>query len=312
MAVESSRWGILYCPKTSFLSNPRKRWEKIQKALDERNVLYDFVQSETAESVERLVKMMIQNGYKTIVIVGGDSALNDAVNCLMMEEKSVRDEIALGVIPNGVLNDFAKFWDFDGDDVEQTIDWLIKRRIRKIDLGCIRYTNKQGDKCHRYFLNCINIGLTADIMNLRRQTRSLFGSHTLSFIVSVFVMLFHRMEYKMKLKINSDVIDRKVMTVCIGSGPGYGQTPNAVPYNGMLDVSVVYHPEVVQLIEGLWLLVAGRFLNHRSVHPYRTREIEVEYAKKAIVSIDGRMMKTPVGSYRINVEQEVVNFLIPG
>lgn len=312
MAVESSRWGILYCPKTGFLFNPRKRWEKIQKALDERNVQYDFVQSETAESVERLVKMMIQNGYKTIVIVGGDSALNDAVNCLMMEEKSVRDEIALGVIPNGVLNDFAKFWDFDGDEIEQTIDWLIKRRIRKIDLGCIRYTNKQGDKCHRYFLNCINIGLTADIMNLRRQTRSLFGSHTLSFIVSVFVMLFHRMEYKMKLKINSDVIDRKVMTVCIGSGPGYGQTPNAVPYNGMLDVSVVYHPEVVQLIEGLWLLVAGRFLNHRSVHPYRTREVEVEYAKKAIVGIDGRMMKTPVGSYRINVEQEVVNFLIPG
>ena len=311
MAVESSRWGILYCPKTSFLSNPRKRWEKIQKALDERNVLYDFVQSETAESVERLVKMMIQNGYKTIVIVGGDSALNDAVNCLMMEEKSVRDEIALGVIPNGVLNDFAKFWDFDGDDVEQTIDWLLLHRVRKIDLGCIRYTNAKGDKCHRYFLNCINIGMTADIMNLRRQTRRLFGSRTLSFISSLFVMLFHRMEYKMKLKINSDVIDRKVMTVCIGSGPGYGQTPNAVPYNGMLDVSVVYHPEMVQLIEGVWLLVTGRFLNHRSVHPYRTQEIQVEYAKHAIVGIDGRLMKTPVGPYRINVEQEVINFLIP-
>ena len=279
--------------------------------LDERQVQYDFVQSETADSVERLVKMMIQNGYKTIVIVGGDSALNDAVNCLMMEEKSVRDEIALGVIPNGVLNDFAKFWDFDDDKIEQTIDWLIKRRVRKIDLGCIRYINKKGDKCHRYFLNCINIGLTADIMNLRRQTRRLFGSQTLSFLVSLFVMLFHRMEYKMKLKINSEVIERKVMTVCIGSGPGYGQTPNAVPYNGMLDVSVVYHPEVVQLIEGLWLLVAGRFLNHRSVHPYRTKEIEVEYAKKAIVGIDGRMMKTPVGSSRITVEQEVVNFLIP-
>ena len=310
MAVESTRWGILYCPKTGIF-NSRKRWEKIQKALDERHVLYDFVQSETAESVERLVKMLIQNGYKTIVIVGGDSALNDAVNCLMMEEKAVRDEIALGVIPNGVLNDFAKFWDFDDDKIEQTIDWLIKRRVRKIDLGCIRYTNKNGDKCHRYFLNCINIGLTADIMNLRRQTRRLFGSQTLSFLVSLFVMLFHRMEYKMKLKINSEVIERKVMTVCIGSGPGYGQTPNAVPYNGMLDVSVVYHPEVVQLIEGLWLLVAGRFLNHRSVHPYRTKEIEVEYAKKAIVGIDGRMMKTPVGSYRITVEQEVVNFLIP-
>ena len=311
MAVETTRWGILYCPRTGIISGTRKRWEKIEKILDERGVQYDMVQSETADSVERLIKMMISNGYKTIVIVGGDSALNDAVNCLMMEEKSVREEIALGVIPNGVMNDFARFWDFDEDKPEQTVDWLVQHRIRTVDLGCIRYTNANGEKCHRYFLNCLNIGMTADIMNLRRQTRRLFGSRTLSFISSLFVMLFHRMEYKMKLRINSDVIDRKVMTVCIGSGPGYGQTPNAVPYNGMLDVSVVYHPEVVQLIEGLWLLVTGRFLNHRNVHPYRTTEVQVDYAKKAMVGVDGRLMKTPVGAFCVNVEQEVINFLIP-
>lgn len=310
MAVETTRWGILYCPKTGFTS-PRKRWEKISAMLDARKVQYDMVQSENSESVERLVKMMISNGYKTLIVVGGDSALNDAVNCLMMEEKGVREEIALGVIPNGVMNDFARFWDFDEDKIEQTIDWLLKRRQRKVDLGCIRYTNAKGEKCHRYFLNCVNIGMTADIMNLRRQTRRLFGSRTLSFITSLFVMLFHRMEYKMKLRINSNVIDRKVMTVCIGSGPGYGQTPNAVPYNGMLDVSVVYHPEMVQLIEGLWLLITGRFLNHRSVHPYRTTEVQVDCAKKAMVGIDGRLMKTPVGDFRIDVEQEVINFLIP-
>jgi diacylglycerol kinase family enzyme len=153
--------------------------------------------------------------------------------------------------------------------------------------------------------------MTADIMNLRRQTRRLFGSRTLSFVSSLFVMLFHRMEYKMKLRINSDVIDRKVMTVCIGSGPGYGQTPNAVPYNGMLDVSVVYHPEMVQLIEGLWLLIAGRFLNHRSVHPYRTREVWVDEAKHALVGVDGRLIGRPEGSYHITIESEVINFLIP-
>ena len=306
----NDRWGILYCPKKGFTSS-QKRWEKIEKSLKDHGVSYDMVQSETSDSVERLVKMLVANGYRTIVIVGGDSALNDAVNCLMMEEKGVRDEIALGVIPNGVMNDFARFWEFDEDRIDETVGWLAKRRVRKIDLGCIRYTNQKSEKCHRYFLNCINIGMTADIMNLRRQTRRLFGSRTLSFISSLFVMLFHRMEYKMKLKINSDEIERKVMTVCIGSGPGYGQTPNAVPYNGMLDVSVVYNPEMVQLIEGLWLLVSGRFLNHRSVHPYRTREISVAYAKHAMVGIDGRLMKTPVGPFRVTVEQEVVNFLIP-
>jgi len=310
MAVETTRWGILYCPKTG-VRNKQKRWEKLKTLLDANGVAYDMVQSEHADSVTRLVSMLINNGYKTIIIVGGDSALNDAVNCLMQEEKRVREEIVLGIIPNGVMNDFARFWEFDEDNDEQTITWLLRHRVRKIDLGCIRYTNQQQEKCHRYFLNCVNIGMTADIMNLRRQTRRLFGSRTLSFVSSLLVMLFHRMEYKMKLHINTDTIDRRVMTVCIGNGPGYGQTPSAVPYNGMLDVSVVYNPQVVQLIEGLWLLIAGRFLNHRSVHPFRTREVVVEEAKKAMVGIDGRLMKTPVGSYRIQVEQEVVNFLIP-
>ena len=305
--MKDDRWGILYCPK----AHASKQREKIQRALDERNVAYDFVQSESTDSVERLMNMLIHNGYKTIIIVGGDSALNDAVNCLMQVERQVRDQIALGVIPNGVMNDFARYWDFKEGNLEQTIDWLIKHRIRKVDLGCIRYNNKNGEACHRYFLNCINVGLIADVMNLRRQARSLLGSRTLSFIASIFLMIFHRMEYKMHVRINSDTINRKVMNMCIGSGPGYGQTPSAVPYNGMLDVSVVYHPELLQLFAGFWLLLTGRFLNHRSVHPYRTREVVVEESQKAMVGVDGRLLGTPVGSYRITVEQEVINFLIP-
>lgn len=310
MAVEISRWGILYCPKSG-IGRGRKQWDRVQKALDERGVLYDFVQSENTDSVERLMRMLINNGYKTIIVVGGDSALNDAVNCLMDVEQQVRDSIVFGVIPNGVLNDFARFWNFRENEITQTVDWLIRRRVRRIDLGCIRYTNKKGEKCHRYFLNCVNIGLIADIMNLRRQTRSLLGSRTLSFVVSLLLMFFHRLDYKMDVKINSDTIRRRVMTMCIGNGPGYGQTPNAVPYNGMLDVSVVYNSKVTQVLAGLWLLLTGRFLNHRSVHPYRTREVIVTEARHAMVGIDGRLISTPVGSYRISVETEIVNFLMP-
>lgn len=304
------RWGIIYCPKKGF-RNSRKLWQKVLRALDERNVKYDFVQSESIESVERLMNMFIANGYKDIVIVGGDSALSDAVNCLMNVDKKVRDGISLGVIPNGVINDFARFWDFKENEVQQTVDWLIKHRVRKIDLGCVRYENSEGESKRHYFLNCVNIGLVADLMNQRRQVRKTLGSRTLAFIISFWVMLFHRMDYKMKLKINTDIIDRKVMNVCVGSGPGYGQTPNAVPYNGLLDVSVVHHPEIKQLFAGIWLLLTGRFLNHRNVHPYRTREVLIEEARHALVGVDGNLMEKPAGSFRITVEQEVINFLIP-
>ena len=309
MAVNENKWGLLYCPRGGWRSN--KRWTKIEKVLHQLHVDYDFVQSESQKSVEQLVKMFINNGYKTIVIVGGDSALNDAVNCLMQVDKGVRDQIALGVIPNGMMNDFAHFWGFDDSNYEQTIKWLLQRRVRKIDLGCIRYVNKKSEKCHRYFLNCVNVGLIAAIMNLRRTTHHFFGSRTLSFIFSFILMIFQRLDYKMHIKINSDVIKRKIMTMCVGNATGYGQTPNAVPYNGLLDVSVVYHPEMTQLFEGFYLFVKGKFLNHKSVHPYRTREVVVEEASRALIGIDGRLMKTPVGPYRITVEQEVINFLIP-
>ena len=310
MITANTRWGILYCPKHG-RSASKKRWGKIENCLRAQGIDFDFVQSEKQEGVVRLVNMLISNGYKTIIIVGGDSALNDAVNCLMSADKDTRESIALGLIPNGMMNDFAHYWGFKENDIEQTVKWLKERRIRKIDLGCIHYTNAQNNKCHRYFLNCVNIGLISAIMNMRRQTMRMFGSRTLSFVGSLLLIVFQRLDYKMTLKINSDTINRKVMTVCIGNASGYGQTPNAVPYNGLLDVSVVYHPEMTQLFEGFYLLITGKFLNHHSVHPYRTNEVTVNEAAKAMVSIDGRLIRTPVGPYKINVEQEVINFLIP-
>lgn len=310
--VDEKKWGIVHCPKGGIFGNSRKKWERVERILKERNIDYDMVQSENVRSVDRLIRMLINNGYKTIIIYGGDSALNDAVNCVMQEKEEVRRSIVFGVIPNGVMNDFAHFWDFDEDNIEQTIAWLQKRRVRKIDLGCIRYKNRKGERCHRYFLNCINVGLIATIMNLRRRTRHVLGSRTLSFIFSFILLAFQRMDYRMHIKINTDEIKRKVMTVCIGNALGYGQTPNAVPYNGLLDVSVVHHPQVTQLFEGIYLFLRGKFLNHRSVHPYRTREIEMHVEPHTLVGIDGRLMSnTPVGSFKITVEKEVINFLIP-
>ena len=116
----------------------------------------------------------------------------------------------------------------------------------------------------------------------------------------------------MRLKINEDELKRKVMTVCIGNSVGYGQTPNAVPYNGLLDVSVVYHPQMMQLFEGIYLFLRGKFLNHRNVHPYRTRRVEVLEVNRAPIGIDGRQLATPVGPFTIEVEQEIINFLMPG
>ena len=311
--VEEGRWGVIYCPKGGgLLANPVKRWEQTERCLQAHNIQYDMVQSENPRSVDRLVRKLISNGYKTIIIYGGDSALNDAVNYLMQLEPEERERITLGVIPNGVLNDFAHFWGFDESHLEQTIVWLKQKRVRRVDVGCIRYENKKNERCRRYFLNCVNIGMVANIMSLRRRMRHLFVSRTISFILSCFLLLFQRMDYLMSLKINTDSIRQRLMTICVGNAKGYGQTPNAVPYNGLLDVSIVSQPNMLQAMEGMYLLLREKILNHRNVQAYRTNEINVQIAQHTPVSVDGRLINgTPIGTFTIDVEKEVINFIIP-
>lgn len=304
-----NKWGVLYCPRHVW--GARKRWVRIRAALGSRGIDFDYVQSENTGSVGRLVRMMVNNGYRTIIIAGGDSALGDAVNCLMQCGPEVRSRVVLGCIPAGSMNDFAHFWGFSESDVEQTVEWLAARRVRRIDVGRLTYLDRRGERQQRYFLNCVNIGLIASLMNMKRRLRHVLLSRTLSYLMAFVLMVFQRLEYRMHLRIQTETLRRRVMSVCVGNGPGYGQTPSAVPYNGLLDVTVVYHPGVMQLVEGWYLLLRGKFLNHRSVHPYRTREVSVEDLGHAPVSVDGRLIQGAKAPLRVTVEQEMIQFLIP-
>ena len=101
------------------------------------------------------------------------------------------------------------------------------------------------------------------------------------------------------------------MTVCIGSARGYGLTPSAVPYNGWLDVSVVYRPELLQLFSGLWMLLRGRLLNHKTVKAYRTRKVKILRAMNAEVSLDGRMLLEHECPLKVRILPEAMTLIIP-
>jgi diacylglycerol kinase (ATP) len=309
MAIEENRWGIIYCPKAGS-HHTHKRWEEINAYLKERGVIFDFVQSESVHSVERLTTMLVQNNYRTIILVGGDAALNDMLNGVMHAAADHLDDVAIGVLPNGIANDFARFWGYEEGDYRHDIDCLIQRRLRKVDVGTCTF--KGDDKTvTRYFLNCVNVGLVGSIMNIKHKTRRFWGLRTLSFLASVFLLIFQRLEYKMHIKINDEEVAKHIMNVCIGSSRSYGLTPSAVPYSGMLDVSVVSQPGITQLLHGMWLLIWGRFLNYKKVYPYRTQKVLIEETHKACISLDGRVLHDYTLPMEIGIRQEVINFIIP-
>ncbi|MCQ4912847.1 acylglycerol kinase family protein, partial [Phocaeicola vulgatus] len=67
-----------------------------------------------------------------------------------------KTNIAFGIIPNGIGNDFAKYWALDEDNYKAAVDRIINRRLRKIDVGRCNYF--YGEKhTSRYLLNAIYI-----------------------------------------------------------------------------------------------------------------------------------------------------------
>jgi len=161
----STKWGVLFCPSQN-IWNSDKRYKEIKELLDSNDVVYDIFTAETSDRVQYVSKMCINNNYKTIVIVGGDHALNDFINVLFSYESDIIKTISFSIIPDGVMNDFAFFWDAKEKDEDNIIKSIKKNRVRKIDVGLLQYTNGKGEACRRYFLNSINIGSIAHTLLL--------------------------------------------------------------------------------------------------------------------------------------------------
>ena len=308
--AEANRIGVIYSPHSGW-DRSQKRWQLIRQYMEQKGVLFDFVQSESSGSVERLTKMMCDNGYRTIAVVGGDGALNCAVNAIMQSRETLPEDFAFAVIPNGIGNDFSRFWGVSTDDYKRVVDGLIARNLRKVDVGCCTYQDEQIPQ-RRYFLNCVNVGLGARLIKTTYDAAYIIGSRRLSIISALINRIFERKQFTMSMKIETEEIEGKYMSMCVGNCLGYGQTPNSVPYNGLLDVSLITRPKWWQLFEGFWLLGKGRFLNYKNVHPYRARQIVVNDVDKALVSLDGIVLhaKAPA-PMRVTIERDALNFVVP-
>ena len=308
--MPANQWGVIYCPKKNSFT-PHRRWKKILRYLTDKGINFDYVQSEKTESVERLAAMMTRTGYHTIIVVGGDSALNYALCGIMQTPSPTGQHPTLGVIPNGYVNDFAKFWEMDADDYKENIDALYRYKTRKVDVGTVDIENRDHTTSRIFFFNCVNLGIAASITKVRRTTKKILGFRTISHFCSALLLLFQRTNFKLNFHMSGENVSTNAMGICIGSALGYGQTPSAVPYNGLLDVTLVSKPAIFQIFQGLWLLFTKRFLSHRGVKVWRTRSIRFYSLENIPISVDGRVYDHQADNAKINILPEEIEFIVP-
>ena len=259
MQVEPNKWGIVYNPRSGLQRFARKRWKAIREYIVSRHIPFEYNIPQDYMTAEEIARGYANRGFKTIVAVGGDGIVSDVVNGIMKSDLEDKSSVAIGIIPNGIGNDFAGFWGLTSD-YKDAIEAIISRRTRRIAL---------------------------------------------------FVILFLKKTYRTHLVINDEHLRGRVMTVCIGNAHGYGQTPSAVPYNGWLDVTVIYRPEKkLQILKGLWMSINGRLFNHKNVRIYRTKAVKVLRVKNAMTDVDGRIYKHGF-PLEIGILNEHLTIIIP-
>ena len=104
--MKQEKWGIIYNYKAGIRRYTRKRWNAIREYLVERRVPFEYAVASEYGSAEELAVRFVKRGFRTIVIVGGDGAVNDVVNGIMKSDIKDKTQIHLGIIPNGIGNDF--------------------------------------------------------------------------------------------------------------------------------------------------------------------------------------------------------------
>lgn len=305
-------WGIIVC-RRDVIGISLAKWHRVRECLDKRGVAYDAHVCARMVEVEPAVCTCLEKGYKTLVVVGGDADLNRVVNALMYNTPKGKDYPAIGLIPSGLVNDFARFWGLERSKHKVAIEAIMAGRTRLVDLGRVTFVPEGSEQAEvRYFVNCVNVGLVALIASLRVKTYRFWGFSLLSLLSSALLLLFQKLEYVMRFHINWEQVERKAMTLCIGNCRGYGQTPSAVPYNGLLDVMLMAPPKAnVPLLQGLWLLLTNRIMKHKLVNAWRTKRIDFHSMEGLSVSTDGRPIPDKIQRMEVTIQPEVLTFYIP-
>ncbi len=252
--------------------------DKLKDRLKELGIAGEFVKSTGPGDIQKLTRMAIDKGYKTIVAVGGDGTINEIINAI--------DEpgIALGIIPLGSTNELAGMLGIP--DWQTACNILAARKIEEVDLGLIN---------DNVFVTAASIGFDNVIFDLKRnmQTGSLgrFAYLTkLSAAAKAMKPIHLTLDFDKKYSVETDCFN-----FSMSNSAFYHFLPQASkPQDNMLDAILVGQLSFSDILKyGQDKLDLSKRPGQVSI--FHTRKLTISSPKPVPVSADGKIVaETPV------------------
>ncbi len=258
--------------------------DQIVAAFGDAGLDPDVVASRAAGDVEKQVQAAAAEGAGQVIVAGGDGTVHEAVNGLMKAGRRP----ALGVIPSGSGNDFAKACNIDLDplDAARALATRIaaENEPRPIDVG------RCNDRC---FANGVGIGFDAIVTQYAYKVRAPIGD--LVYIVGLARAMLSGIVTP-KLAVVSEALDYEgeATLANVANGPWLGGrfliAPNASIGDGKLELVVAEPVTRRRLFALLPRLLRGEHLDAPEVHHARVDRLTVSAETPMPSHLDGELM----------------------
>jgi YegS/Rv2252/BmrU family lipid kinase len=243
-----------------------------------------------------LAARAVQAGAQRIVAVGGDGTVHDVANGLLRCQRG--GDVALGVVPIGSGNDFAKLAGVYRHSPVGAVRRLVTAQTARFDAGLV---------CGEYFVNSVGFGFGPEVVRVRNGMPGLSGFA--SYFVPVFRAFarYRPLRFEVRARGFAETGYMMMMEVCNGTtaGGSFRVAPDAQPGDGRLDVCLVRCVSLPRFLMAVPRVMRGAHATMREVALFQTREV-------AIRSLDAPLLLHVDGELREPDARECTVRVAPG
>jgi YegS/Rv2252/BmrU family lipid kinase len=292
---KSTRWLVVINPHAGG-SKAKTDWPKIRALLQESAFQFDAVFSEYPHHAIPLVKQLIEDkGYTRVLAVGGDGTLNEVVNGIFQQQRFDPKIMTLGLITIGTGNDWGRMYAMPKSYKKQ-VRILKKGHVFLQDVGEVKYLHDTEEKS-RYFVNIAGMGFDALVAKKTNLLKEKGSGGPLSYLYSLITGLFQF--HPVQLEIESrgkPLFSGNIFSVSIGickyNGGGMKQLPNAIPNDGLFDVSIIKKMPKSKVLSNIHKVYDGSFIQMKEVKTFTGNEFTLTSTPthKAFLETDGESL----------------------
>lgn len=284
---------------------------QISRLLRNDDIRHDAVFTEHKHHATELTVTAANQGYRRIIVIGGDGTLNEVVNGLFIQKAVEPCEILLAVIAVGTGNDWVRTFGIP-QHYSEAIRAIREERSFLQDVGTVTYTESHYTQT-RYMANVAGLGFDAHVISTFNHLKMKGYKGGWMYLYSILKSYFRYKSSGARIWVDDEVVFNDLMFslaigICKYNGGGVQQLPNALADDGLLDLTIIRPVHWWHIVFRLKKLFNGDIYQIGHVIHAQGRKVRIEAAPSIQLETDGELMGgTPV---EVNIRQRAIRVVV--